>query len=128
MLTAKQENFAKCLADGMTQADAYRTAYDAENMKADTIYSRASQLMADGKISARVKELRDALEKKALWTREMSVKALVAAYKEGNSSAKIAAVKELNLMHGYNEPIKHEVTGKNGSALVPVPVYKIVKK
>jgi len=27
-LTPKQEKFAQCVADGMTQADAYRVAYD----------------------------------------------------------------------------------------------------
>ena len=37
-LTAKQEVFAQAIADGMTQADAYRTAYDAGNMKAETIH------------------------------------------------------------------------------------------
>ena len=112
MLTAKQEAFAQAIASGKTQADAYRLAYSAENMKDATVWSKASVLMADGKVSARVDELRSKLEKKELWTREMSVKALIGAYKEGNPTAKIAAVKELNAMHGFNEPTRLDVTNR----------------
>jgi transposase len=112
-LTPKQEKFASCIADGMSQADAYRTAFNAENMKAETIHKRASELMSDGAVSGRVQELRSKLEKKALWTREMSVRALVEAYKvakeQTNASGMTGAVKELNAMHGYNEPTKHQI-------------------
>ena len=41
----------------------------------------------------------------------MSVKALVQAYREGSGSVKVAAVKELNAMHGYNEPAKLSING-----------------
>lgn len=114
MLTAKQEKFCQCVADGMTQADAYRTAYNAGGMKAKTIHERASNLMADGKISARVASLKEALASKQLWTREMSIEALVTAYKEGNAAAKVSAVRELNLMHGFNEPQKIQLSGDAG--------------
>ena len=57
-LTAKQEKFALSLAQGMTQADAYRAGYNAENMKPETVQECASRLMADRNISARVEELR----------------------------------------------------------------------
>lgn len=59
MLTAKQENFVQAIMDGMTQADAYRSAYDADRMADKTVHEKASRLMADGKIRARLKELRD---------------------------------------------------------------------
>ena len=112
MLTAKQEAFAAAVASGKTQADAYRLAYDAENMKESTLWSNASRLMADSKVAARVEDLRKQLENKQLWTREMSVKALIGAYKEGNPTAKIAAVKELNAMHGFNAPTKLDVINR----------------
>jgi len=110
-LTAKQEKFCQAIADGMTQADAYRAAYDADRMKDNTIYPLASKLMKNSKITARIAELREAVQEKQLWSREMSVKALVQAYKEGSGSVKVAAVKELNAMHGYNEPAKLNVSG-----------------
>ncbi len=114
-MSPKQEHFAQCIADGMTQADAYRTAFDAENMKPETIHKRASELMTNGEVAGRVAELKEKLVTKALWTREMSVKALVSAYKvaqgANNSSGMTGAVKELNAMHGFNEPSKLDITG-----------------
>jgi len=117
-LTAKQEAFAQGIADGLGQADAYRTAYDAEGMKDNTIYSKASVLMSDGKVAARVAELKAQVAEKQLWSREMSVKALVQAYREGSGAVKVSAVKELNAMHGYNEPSKLNITGNMVTRIV----------
>jgi hypothetical protein len=110
-LTAKQEAFAQAIADGMGQADAYRMAYDAEGMKDSTVYPKASRMMNEGKIRARIDELKAQVAEKQLWSREMSVKALVQAYREGSGAVKVSAVKELNAMHGYNEPSKLSITG-----------------
>ena len=114
-LTAKQEAFAQAIADGMGQADAYRVAYDAERMKDSTVYSKASILMSDGKIRARVDKLKSMVVEKQLWTREMSVKGLIQAYRIAQdaktSTGMTAAVKELNVMHGFNEPTKLSITG-----------------
>ena len=110
-LTAKQEAFCQGIADGLGQADAYRAAYDAEGMKDNTIYPLASKLMKNSKVAARIAELRESVQEKQLWSREMSIKALVQAYREGSGSVKVAAVKELNAMHGYNEPAKISVNG-----------------
>lgn len=43
-------------------------AYDANNMKAETVQQAASRLMADGKVLARVRELQDAAAKKTIMT------------------------------------------------------------
>ena len=110
-LTAKQEAFAQGIADGLGQGDAYRMAYDAEGMKDSTIYSKASIMMSKGNIRARIAELKSQVAEKQLWSREMSVKALVQAYREGSGAVKVSAVKELNAMHGYNEPSKLSITG-----------------
>lgn len=125
-MSPKQEHFAQCIADGMTQADAYRTAYDASNMKDSSIHVNASKLLADAKVAQRVAELKAKLSAKALWTREMSVQALVSAYKiakgKDNASGMTGAIKELNAMHGFNEPTKHELSGPNGG---PVDIQTI---
>lgn len=110
-LTAKQEAFCQGIADGLGQADAYRAAYDAEDMKENSVYVQASKLMKNPKISQRIAELKSQVQEKQLWSREMSVKALVQAYREGSGSVKVAAVKELNAMHGYNEPAKLNISG-----------------
>ena len=73
-LTPKKEKFAQCVADGMSQADAYRTAFDVSpTTKPETVYKRASELMSNGEVSGRVAELREQLSAKALWTRQDSV-------------------------------------------------------
>lgn len=59
MLTAKQEKFVQCIIEGMSQADAYRSAYSTKNMSNNAIYREASVLMASPNISQRVKELRE---------------------------------------------------------------------
>lgn len=56
-LTPKQRKFAENLADGMTQSDAYKFAYDATEMQGDTIRNKASQLAQRGDIRAAVDAL-----------------------------------------------------------------------
>jgi phage terminase small subunit len=116
-LTPKQEAFAQNIASGMTQADAYRSAYDAGKMKDATVWHNASKLMANNKVATRVSEIRKPLEDRQLWTREMSVKALITAYREGAASVKVSAVKELNAMHGFNVPTKIDLNGNLAIAI-----------
>ncbi len=57
-LTPKQLHFARCIAGGMTQSDAYREAYTVrDSTTQESVHSSASRLMADAKVSARVKHL-----------------------------------------------------------------------
>lgn len=57
-LTGKEEKYCQLRAiKGYSQADAYKEAYNAENMKDNTIYVKASELEKNGKISVRIKEL-----------------------------------------------------------------------
>lgn len=113
-LTAKQEAFAQCVANGMTQSDAYRSAYDiSETILAKTVNQEASRVMADRNVSARVRELRDILAMAEMWSRQDSVNALRDIVIDGESRAgeKTAAVKELNAMYGFNAPTKSQVSG-----------------
>jgi hypothetical protein len=116
-LTAKQEAFAQAIADGMTQADAYRAAFDVKPAtKPQSIWDSASKVMANPEVAHRVAQLKEKLESKALWSREMSVKALVSSYKvaqgQNNSSGMTGAIKELNAMHGFNAPQKVDISGE----------------
>jgi hypothetical protein len=56
-LTAKQESFAQGLAAGLTNAEAYRQAYGAENMKPSTLWSESCKQAQHPKVSARVDQL-----------------------------------------------------------------------
>ncbi len=58
-LTEKQENFCNYYLDTEGIAsEAYRMAYDTENMKQETVWSNASRLLASSKVAARIEELR----------------------------------------------------------------------
>lgn len=117
-LTPSREKFAQEVASGESQADAYRAAFKVRKGTLDSsIHVNASKLMANARVVQRVKELRDALQKKQLWSREMSVRALITAYKTGNGSVKVSAVKELNAMHGYNEPEKLDINLQGGVSI-----------
>lgn len=69
-LTTKQEIFIQRLLEGNTQAEAYRFAYNCENMKDKTIIEKASKLMAQGNIRARYEELKNELKQKMFYTVE----------------------------------------------------------
>lgn len=58
-LTVKQENFCNYYVESGNASEAYRKAFSCENMKAETINRKAKELMDNGKITARVKELQE---------------------------------------------------------------------
>lgn len=57
-ITGKQERFARRLADGDTQSDAYRSVYSAGSMNEATVWSEASRLARHPEVAARVAELK----------------------------------------------------------------------
>jgi len=58
-LTFKQEKFCKYYVDTEGNAsEAYRMSYDASKMKPETIWSAASRLLANSKVSARISEIK----------------------------------------------------------------------
>lgn len=52
-LTQKQEKFARGIVSGLSQADAYRAAYDSTSTD-KTVHEAASRLARNGKVAARV--------------------------------------------------------------------------
>ena len=121
MLTSKQESFCKLIIEGNTQIDAYKGAYNAESMAANTISRKASLLASKGYIRARIAELCAEITKDWIWERQNSVRVLaaIALRKENAPKDQISAVKELNNMYGFNAPVKqaHSFTGKDGKPL-----------
>ena len=69
-LTPKQENFCLAYLETGNASEAYRRAYDAENMKPDSINVNASKLLADAKVALRLAELRAPIIAKAQLTVE----------------------------------------------------------
>ena len=83
-LTLKQEKFCQGVAKGLSYSDAYRSAYNASNTKDNVINVRASELMANGKIAVRVKELRE----RALKRYDLTVDDMISELEEARDIAK----------------------------------------
>lgn len=75
-LTPKQENFCLAYLETGNASEAYRRAYDAENMKASTIHSRASELLDNSEIAARLEELNQSAVTAAVMTRTEALERL----------------------------------------------------
>lgn len=83
-LTPKQEAFVKCISQGMTQSDAYRSAYDAEKMADKSIWEKASVLAANGKVAARLFLLQEA----AFESNLVSIESITVELEEARQLAK----------------------------------------
>ena len=69
-LTSKQEHFVQGLFCGLSQHDAYKQAYNAENMKDNTISRKAYVLANKDYIWARLKELQEEFKNRNMVTKE----------------------------------------------------------
>ena len=58
MLTPKQEIFCLAYLETGNASEAYRRSYNAQNMKPETVNRKAKELRENGKITARLEELR----------------------------------------------------------------------
>ena len=122
-LTPKQELFALSVASGMTQADSYRKAYSTEKMKAKSIQEKACVLMADVKIAARVKELREPIAKRAQITLERHLKTLEGLRDSASSAGQYSAAISAEVARGkasglYTERTESNVTGNVGGVWI----------
>ena len=86
LLTQKQEKYVQGRGAGLSQREAYKQAYNAENMKDTTIDSRASKLLAEYKVNARYRELIEEHKTKSLFTRQEAVSELIWLYKQSKKS------------------------------------------
>lgn len=113
MLTAKQEEFAKRIAEGMNQSDAYRSAYNTSRMTDKSVWEKASELAKDVKVTARVRELRDMAAKPTIMTAQRRKEWLteVINNEDIDINARLKASDQLNRMDGeYTQKIEANVT------------------
>lgn len=58
-LTPKQDNFCRLYIELGNASEAYRRAYDAEDMNDNVVGVKAHELLNNGKIAVKVKQIRD---------------------------------------------------------------------
>lgn len=112
MLTAKQEQFVQNIVKGMSQADAYRSAYSAKNMSDNAIYREASLLMSNPKITQRFAELSSKAEKSKVMTAQERLEWLTNVINgDEDINARLKALDILNKMEGgYIQKVQASVT------------------
>ena len=129
-LTSKQEKFCQAIAvDKMNQSDAYRTAYDTENMKDKSIHEKASELASNVKVSSRIasikSDLYDKLQEEIVYSKKQSFDNLseIQELAKGKGQYNVATKNEelkgkmlgyyedtLNLKGDKNNPIESKLT------------------
>ncbi len=103
-LTQKQESFCLAYIETGNASEAYRRAYDAENCKPETIFKRASELLASGDVTGRVAELKAQAAERAIvsvlsLTQELE-EARALAHSLGQPSAAVSASMGKAKLHG----------------------------
>lgn len=117
-LTDKQEHFAQIVAKGgTTLTEAYRQAYNAQNIKPKALWERSSILRSSPKVSTRIAELQAQTERDNAVTRDEIVSVLRSAIdrasKSDNDAAAAAAMAnaadKLARICGLDAPQRSEI-------------------
>jgi len=103
-LTPKQEAFCLAYIETGNASEAYRRAYDTENMKSETINRNAKALLDNSKIATRVASVQQIAAERALvsvisLTEELE-EARALALAEGQPSAAVSASMGKAKLHG----------------------------
>lgn len=103
MLTPKQEKFVRNIINGMSQREAYKNSYDAENMTDKTIDEEACRLFNDSKISARYQELIERAATASVMTAQERLEYLTEIIQGIEQEHGVVATKDGALVE-YNSP------------------------
>ncbi len=127
MLTPKQENFCLAYLETGNASEAYRQSYDAENMKPESINRKAKALLDDGKIAARIAELRQPVIEKAQITLETHLADLKALRDKADAAEKFGPAIQAEIARGKasglyvdNVDMKHSAAPELSDLLVAV--------
>lgn len=124
-LTLKQENFCLAYIETGNATEAYRRAYDASKMKDAVINVKASELLANGKITVRLEELRKPIIERhnitvddLLAELEQARKAALDATTPQASAATAATMGKAKLLGYLTDKVEATVTNKELPASV----------
>lgn len=108
-LTPKQERFCQMYIETGNATEAYRLSYNAENMKATTIMPKASKMLIQDKIEARIKSLQQVHQQRHMITvenlTERLTQAEMLAHEERHPGAVVSAVMGIARIHGCDKQI-----------------------
>lgn len=129
-MTPKQEKFCQQYVELGNASEAYRQAYNAAAMKDATVNRKAKELLDNGKITARVDELRAHHAER----HDMTVDDIAQMLKEDRAFARqcqtpaaaVSATMGLAKLYGHlRDKVEH--TSPDGSMSPKEPTYRLVK-
>ena len=104
-LTLKQEKFCRVFIEMGNASEAYRRAYATENMKPETVWRTAKELLDNPKVTARIEDLQEAHAERHNITIDILTEELNAmlnlAMKNGNPAAGVSAIMGKAKIHGF---------------------------
>ncbi len=115
MLNSRQESFARYIAEGLTQTEAYRKAYPNNHSADKTIWGRASNLAASPNVKARIDELRARLAEESIMTAQERLIWLSNIIKSDEETTidKLRANDQMNKLQGlYVTKVEADVKGE----------------
>lgn len=121
VLTQKQEAFCLAYIELGNASEAYRRAYDAKNMKPESINVNASKLLADTKIALRVEELRAPAAERAQVSLEKHLNDLQALRDVSVKDGKYGPAVQAEVARGKASGLyveRKEVTGADGGPIL----------
>lgn len=86
-ITDKQEKYCQYRMEGMSQRQAYKKAYPNNKQSDEAIDIQASRLEKNGKVMARLKELREKVQKKGILTVQQILELLTKDAQSGELKA-----------------------------------------
>ncbi|MDW0833001.1 terminase small subunit [Mannheimia haemolytica] len=135
-LTPKQEAFCFAYIETGNASEAYRQAYETEDMKSETVHRKAKELMDNGKITARIEELKaEHAERHKLTVddllKELEEARILAREKENPNAmtqATMGKAKLLGLDKQVTDPCFDGETGKGDMILINDEAYQQILK
>jgi len=120
-LTPKQAKFAQVYVETSNASEAYRQAYNAENMKMESINVNACKLLGSTNVAQRVQQLYDESKKRHGFTIDQAVEeydeARAIAKEEKQTASMISATKNKCDLFGLDAPKKVNIEGSFGDWL-----------
>lgn len=120
MLTPKQEAFCLAYIETGNASEAYRRSYDSAGMADSSVNRKAKELLDNGKITARLAELRAPVVKKAQITLEKHLEDLKRLRDMAEASEKYGPAIQAEIARGKASGLyveKTELTGKDGGPI-----------
>lgn len=117
-LSIKQENFCNYYLECGNASEAYRRSYDCAKMKSETINIKAIELLNNGKITVRVKELQEEQKSRSDITKERIL----------NELSNIAFSSIADMHNSWIERREFELLNSNQKSAIKSISTKILKK